>query len=219
MLLRKKYYLCSLMRNILVLILESVGKIISQFWTLRVSCAWRAIVSHVYTGWLKGKFAEFGHNSMIEYRALNLKGLYGIHVGTNTKIGANVQLTTWKTNGRQPVIMIGNNCCIRDNAHITAINNITIGDNLLTGTNVLISDNSHGRFAKEELDISPQKRKVFSKGGVTIGNNVWLGNNVCVLAGVTIGDGSVVGANSVVLHDVPAYAMVAGAPARLVKQI
>jgi acetyltransferase-like isoleucine patch superfamily enzyme len=48
---------------------------------------------------------------------------------------------------------------------------------------------------------------------------VWLGNNVCVLPNVTIGDGAVVGANSVVTHDIPPYAIVAGIPAKIVKQV
>ncbi len=58
-----------------------------------------------------------------------------------------------------------------------------------------------------------------SKGPVVIGNNVWLGNNVCVMPGVTIGDGAIIGANSVVTHDVPAYAVAAGVPAKIIKQL
>lgn len=53
----------------------------------------------------------------------------------------------------------------------------------------------------------------------TIGNNVWLGNNVCVMPEVTIGDGAIIGANSVVTHDIPAYCMAAGVPARVIKQM
>ena len=60
--------------------------------------------------------------------------------------------------------------------------------------------------------------KPYSKGGVIIGNGVWLGNNVCVMPGVRIGDGAVVGANSVVTHDVPPYTIVAGIPARIINQ-
>lgn len=52
-----------------------------------------------------------------------------------------------------------------------------------------------------------------------IGNNVWLGNNVCVMPGVTIGDGAIIGANAVVTHDIPAYAVAAGIPAKVVKQL
>jgi acetyltransferase-like isoleucine patch superfamily enzyme len=58
---------------------------------------------------------------------------------------------------------------------------------------------------------------IVTKGDVTIGNDVWIGTNATVLSGVTIMDGSVIAANSVVTKDVPAYAVVAGNPAKVVK--
>ena len=54
---------------------------------------------------------------------------------------------------------------------------------------------------------------------ICIQDNVWIGFEVCILPGVTIGEGSVVGARSVVVDDVPAYTIVAGNPARVVRQI
>jgi virginiamycin A acetyltransferase len=56
-----------------------------------------------------------------------------------------------------------------------------------------------------------------TKGDVVIGNDVWIGRDALILSGVTVGDGSVIGARSVVTHDVPPYAIVAGNPARLVR--
>ena len=53
--------------------------------------------------------------------------------------------------------------------------------------------------------------------GVTIGNDVWIGVSAVILAGVTIGDGAVIGAGTVVTKDVPAYAVVAGNPARVIR--
>jgi acetyltransferase-like isoleucine patch superfamily enzyme len=52
---------------------------------------------------------------------------------------------------------------------------------------------------------------------VTIGNDVWTGHNVNIMAGVSVGDGGIVGAGSVVTKDVPPFAIVAGAPARVVR--
>lgn len=56
------------------------------------------------------------------------------------------------------------------------------------------------------------------KGDTRVGNDVWLGTGATLLPGVTIGDGAVVGAKAVVASDVPPYAVVAGNPARLVRQ-
>ena len=153
---------------------------------------------------------------------MKLKGLKYISIGDGTFITPGVQLTAWdihNNNRYTPSIVIGNRCEIRENSHITAINSITIGDNLLTGTNVLITDNSHGQSTREHMCIPYYERPMYSKGPVVIGNNVWLGNNVCVMPGVTIGDGAIIGANSVVTHDIPAYSVAAGIPAKVVKQL
>lgn len=52
---------------------------------------------------------------------------------------------------------------------------------------------------------------------VTIGNDVWVGEGVFINDGITVGDGAIIGAHSVVTHDVPAYAIVAGAPAKVLR--
>jgi acetyltransferase-like isoleucine patch superfamily enzyme len=57
-----------------------------------------------------------------------------------------------------------------------------------------------------------------TKGNVIIGNDVWVGDGAVILSGVNIGDGAVIGARSVVTKDVPAYGIVAGNPARLIKK-
>lgn len=178
--------------------------------------AFRSGRDRIYTGFLRRRFAHLG-DSVILWRSYHLKGLDTVSIGDGCVLERDLQLTAWNVQGRQGTITIGNQCMIRRGAHITSSNKITIGDGLLTGTNVLISDNSHGDTSRESLMIPPDDRPVVSKGEITIGNNVWLGNNVCVLAGVTIGDGAVVGANSVVTGDVPPCAVVAGAPARMVK--
>jgi acetyltransferase-like isoleucine patch superfamily enzyme len=114
--------------------------------------------------------------------------------------------------------VIGDGCCFGVRNHITAFREIVIGSNVLTGSNVLITDNSHGAFTPSDLDLPPRKRTLTTKGGVVIGDNVWMGSNVCIMSGVRIGDGAVIAANSVVTKDVPARSMVAGVPARVVKQ-
>lgn len=117
----------------------------------------------------------------------------------------------------KPKLIIGDGCNVGQYCHITAVNSIVIGNNLLTGRFVLITDNSHGKPEIDELNIHPSERKVVSKGGVVIGNNVWIGDKVSIMPGVHIGDGCIIGANSVVTHDVPPYTLASGTPARVIK--
>lgn len=60
-------------------------------------------------------------------------------------------------------------------------------------------------------------RRINSKGNVHIGNDVWIGHGATILSGVTIGDGAVIAAGAIVSKNIPAYAIAAGVPARIVK--
>ena len=149
-------------------------------------------------------------------------GEQNISVGSGSRIEKGCVLTAWdKTldgGNHQPSIVIGNNVSIGEYNHITSTNKIQIGDNLLTGRWVTITDNSHGETDIESLKTSPAIRQVVSKGPVIIGNNVWIGDKATILPGVTIGDGAVVAANAVVTKDVPVYTVVAGNPAQIIKR-
>ena len=112
------------------------------------------------------------------------------------------------------IISIGANCMFGSYNHITAACGIYIGENLRTGSSVLISDNSHGNPRDRNLlDIHPNDRPLYVKGSIRIGNNVWIGEKSSILGNVTIGDGAIIGANTVVTHDVPAYKIAVGCPA------
>jgi len=174
----------------------------------------KRILVHLNTLVLRHRFSSFGRGALIAYNTRQLRGLERVSVGEKTVFGENLILTTWGAG----TITIGRECHFGISNQLTASNDIRIGKSLLTGANVLISDNSHGKTCISDMQMPPIKRELYSKGPVVIGDNVWIGQNVCVLGGVTIGDGAIVAANSVVTHDVPAYSMVGGIPARVIKQ-
>lgn len=116
-----------------------------------------------------------------------------------------------------PELIIGNNVWINRNCHIGCINRIVIGNNVMIGERVLIEDHAHGNG--NDSDIPVGNRKLYSKGPIIIGDNVWIGENVCILGNVSIGKCSIIGANSVVNHDIPAYSVAVGAPAKVVKYL
>lgn len=207
-----------LLRNLIYKSFNLVGYLFHFTYPQVLSRFLSAIVNRVYTGFISNRFAYIG-NSLFQWHALYLCGCEYMKIGDENTFEKNIQLAARKVGSMSPSLIIGNDCLIRSGSHITAINSIVIGNKLLTGNNVLISDNSHGDITLETLMVPPRERLVTSKGGITIGNNVWLGNNVCVLSGVTIGDGVIVGANSVVTHDIPSYSVAAGIPAEVIKKL
>lgn len=151
-----------------------------------------------------------------------LKGTEYLTIGDGSHIQKNVYLTAWDSYKNQkftPSIIIGKFCSIGAYNHITCINRIEIGDGLLTGKWVTITDNSHGNSDYGDLNLHPADRYLYSKGPVIIGNNVWIGDKATILPNVKIGDGVIIAANSVVTKDVPAYTVVAGNPAIIIKKL
>lgn len=142
-------------------------------------------------------------------------------IGEGTNFGKQVVLTAWDRyldNYYTPEVIIGKNCNFSDFLHLTCANKILIGNNVLTGRWVTISDNGHGTTDYETLQCPPSKRKLSIKGPVIIGNNVWIGDKATILSGVTIGDGAVIAANAVVTKDVPPFSVAGGNPAKIIKQ-
>lgn len=114
-----------------------------------------------------------------------------------------------------PIISIGNGCWIGIRNSFAAIDRIEIGNNVLFAGYVHITDHSHGY---EDIENPIQKQPLVSKGPVVIEDQCWLGFGCEILSGVHIGKHSIVAARAVVTKDVPAYSIVAGNPARIVKQ-
>lgn len=98
------------------------------------------------------------------------------------------------------------------NCNIRCANKITLGDNVMIGRNVKISDSDfHIIYDNKKNIINPSKP-------VNIGENVWLAEGCTILKGVTIGNNAVVAAGSVVTKDVPPNTIVAGNPAKVIKE-
>ncbi len=201
--------------HIIKKIIVQAGHFMAFVHIVKTFNAFFSLRNYAYTGYIRSMFAEMGSHTVFLWKAYTLIGGMYIHIGDNNIFEWGIQLSARKIGKEDPMIHIGSNCLIRACAHITAIKSICIGDNLLTGTNVLITDNLHGSTDSQNMALPPRERQLASKGGVVIGNNVWLGNNVCVMPGVTIGDNAVIGANSVVTHDIPEFCVAAGIPAKV----
>lgn len=178
--------------------------------------------TEMYVTRTKNIFGSIGSNS--NFGHLNqIVGGGNIFIGEHVWIGEGTCLAAWDSYGQQtftPRIDIHDNAIIGPFAHITAIDHITIGKGTLTGKYITITDNSHGCYETADNVIGrPAERPLFSKGPVSIGENVWIGDKAVILPGVTIGDYAVIGANAVVTKDVPPFCVAGGNPARIIKSI
>lgn len=209
-------------KNIKFIVIQVI-RLWSMIFTYKTSSWFKNKFNILYSLWISNFLGAIGNNSKILYPCkLWGEGSKGINIGSDTTIQSHCILGCWikyAGDSFNPSITIGNNCNIGEYTHITSINKITIGDGFLTGRFVYIGDNSHGMFSREEANIPPIRRKLYSKGEVVIGNNVWIGDKATILAGVTIGDNVVVAANAVVTKDIPSNTIVAGCPAKIIKQL
>lgn len=153
-----------------------------------------------------------------------LAGLAHMQVGANLSAGDGLWLeavTAFAGASYQPLITIGANVNLSDHVHIACTNLVSIGDGVLSGSRVIITDHSHGIYAgagQSSPEVRPTERRLSNDKTVVIGRNVWLGDGVAVLGGAKIGDGVIVGANSVVTGTLPAFCMAVGAPARPIRR-
>ena len=164
----------------------------------------------------KKKFNYFGNNSNIVLPYLQLMGTENIKIGDNTTILANCRLAVYG-NSDIANITFGNNCYIGFGFTALAASkaNITIADQVLIASNVLITNENHG--IDPESDI-PYMDQSLSAKDVYIGNGCWIGEKVCILPGVKIGEKSIIGAGSIVTKNVPSYSIAVGNPAKVIKK-
>ncbi len=116
-----------------------------------------------------------------------------------------------------PELTIGNDVIFNTDCHIGCTHKVSIGNNVLFASRIYISDHAHGEINAEALKTTPANRPLVSAGPVIIEDNVWVGEGVCILPGVTIGKNAIIGANAVVTKDVPANAVAAGVPAKILR--
>lgn len=95
--------------------------------------------------------------------------------------------------------------------HVFGRGGITLGEHVLVGPKVNIITINH--------DSDPENRSATYGRPVVIEDKVWIGINATILPGVRVGYGAIIGANSVVTKDVPPMTVVAGNPARIIKEL
>ncbi|HEV2936454.1 MAG TPA: acyltransferase [Streptosporangiaceae bacterium] len=163
-------------------------------------------------------FAAFGRGSMAAFPAGSVFGERWIAIGADTLIAAFVTLSAGMVPGQDlgpaPVLRIGDRCVIGRGSHVVAHCSLLIEDDVFIGPYVYITDQNHGYADPDE----PIGRQMPRNAAVRIGSGSWLGAGAVVLPGACIGRNVVVAAGSVVRGTVPDRCVVAGVPARIVRE-
>ena len=142
----------------------------------------------------------------VDVKIFDFVNLYGCKIGDNSKIGTFVEI--------QKGAVIGEDCKI--SSHTFICEGVTIEAGVFVGHNVTFINDRYPRSTSEEGELQTEDDWVcvptLIKQGASIGSSATL------LCGVTVGENAIVGAGSVVTKDVPANSIVAGNPARVMKQ-
>lgn len=154
-----------------------------------------------------------------------LGGINRMKIGHNFIAGRGLWLeavTAFPVAGQifAPELIIGNRVNVGEYVHIGCNHRIVIGDDVLMGSKIYITDHNHGVYRGEDADspaIPPAARRLTEGESVEIGARCWIGEFVTILPGVTIGEGSIIGSHSTVTHDIPANSIAVGSPAMVVK--
>src|SRR2546427_4175484 len=133
-----------------------------------------------------------------------LVNLYGCAIGSETRIGAFVEI--------QKNAVVGARCKV--SSHTFICEGVTVADEVFIGHGVMFTNDRYPRASTDEGVV--QTDADWTVVPTTVKRRASIGSNATILAGLTIGEGSLVGAGAVVTHDVPDYAVVAGVPARIV---
>ena len=155
-------------------------------------------------------------------KRLRTDGICFVCPGVQLEIGrdATLRIGRWawlghgtKIRVHEGEVRIGAKTVMGQECTISAFQHVSIGRECIIADRVMLIDFDHGAVEVER----PVRLQGIYKRDVRLGHNVWMGYGACVLRGVSIGDNAIVGTSAVITKDVPANAVVAGSPARVIR--
>ena len=172
--------------------------------TDKLMTAYRSHLAKIRGAWYRHKFHRVGTGLEVKGK-LEMYGAGKVIAGKDLHLSKNVALNTLTA---QSKILIGNEVDIGDSSYVGAHGQIIIGDNTaIAGGVTILSTDFHG------IDGQPTKERP-----IIIGRHVWIGLRAIILEGVIIGDNAIVGAGTVVTKPVAPNTIVAGNPARFIRE-
>lgn len=165
--------------------------------------SWRRLLTRAGRRWQTDGFVFLGRRLELEIgRRGTIRFGRFVWIGDGSKIRCH-----------EGEVEIGRKTVIGQECTISAYQRVRIGEQCVIADRTMFIDFDHGVVEVER----PIRLQGIYKRDVEVGSNVWIGYGACVLRGVSVGDNAVIGTNSVVTKDVPANAVVAGIPARIIR--
>jgi acetyltransferase-like isoleucine patch superfamily enzyme len=152
-----------------------------------------------------GQDVELGVDVQIFQR--DLVNIYGCKIGDHTRIGAFVEI--------QKNASVGARCKI--SSHTFVCEGVTIDEEAFIGHGVMFINDRFPRATNEEGRLQDESN--WTVVPTRVGRRASIGSNATILCGITVGEGALVGAGALVTRDVPAFAIVAGNPARIIGDV
>ncbi|WP_461025948.1 acyltransferase, partial [Streptomyces sparsus] len=164
------------------------------------------------------RFRRIGVGTRLAFPQGTVFGAPWIELGDHCVIGADVTLTAGMMPdlelGPETVLRLGNGVVLGRGSHVIADTSVSIGDDVFFGPYCYVTSTNHS-YDDPEMPVGKQWPRT---APVEIGSGSWIGHGAVVLPGARLGRNVVVAAGSVVRGDVPDHAVVAGAPARVVRR-
>ena len=142
-----------------------------------------------------------------DVRVYDFVNLYACEIGDHSRIGTFVEV--------QQGVKIGRN--VKVSSHTFICEGVTIEDDVFIGHNVSFINDRYPRATT--ADGRPQAREDWTCLPILVRRGASIGTSATIMGGITIGEEAMVGAGAVVTRDVPARAVVAGVPARVVRKL
>ena len=165
--------------------------------------SWRRLLTRAGRRWRTDGMLFLGRRLEIQIaRRAEVRFGRFVWIGDGTKIRCH-----------EGVVEIGEKTVIGQECTISAYQRVRIGEQCVIADRSMFIDFDHGVV---EVERPIREQGIYTRE-VEVGSNVWVGYGACILRGVSVGDNSIIGTNSVVTKDVPANAVVAGIPARIIR--
>lgn len=183
----------------------------------------RRALSRLYTAWVSRTYPFASKGCHLSFHCtcqLSRRRAPVISLGSSIILHRRVWLNiAGAFQGRtEPAILIGDNCSLGNDTIISARNSIRLERAVLIAQSVLIMDHGH---CYEDISLPIIAQNITEGGRIVIGEGCWIGHGAAIICNqgiLEVGRHCVIGANAVVTRSVPPYSIVAGNPARVVKQ-